>query len=463
MSGGLDFWGKTTQSLDQVHDVFRHWLGDDYDIAALDVVLAVAAAEKLTGDPAWLLVIGGSGAAKTESLSPLAGAGAYVTSTISSEGALLSGTSKKEKSKDATGGLLRKIGESGVLVIKDVTSILSMNRDSRATVLAALREVYDGYWERNLGTDGGRTLTWSGRIVVIGAVTTAWDKAHAVVAAMGDRFLLIRLDTTTGRVGAGRQAMRNTGYETKMRQELTDAVAGIMDTIDTMMDVELTDAEVDHLLALADVVTLARTAVERDFKGDVIDSHAPEMPTRFAKQLTQVVRGGLAIGIERKRAVALATRVAADSTPPLRLHLLLDLLHDPRSTTHAVRIRLQKPRATVDRELQALHMLGLVTVDEVVEDSTVGPRTVWFYELAGDEHKAAIALLGSARNVSTGGYGEEKGEEEQVSPDISGTSSEHAQRSLDIDRLPGRCRECEFHIEHQGHATGCSRPVVVAS
>jgi hypothetical protein len=57
-------------------------------------------------------------------------------------------------------------------------------------MLAALREVYDGRWERNVGTDGGQTLTWTGRIAVVGAVTTAWDVAHRVVSVMGDRFVL---------------------------------------------------------------------------------------------------------------------------------------------------------------------------------------------------------------------------------------------------------------------------------
>src|SRR5262249_54807127 len=97
--------------------------------------------------------------------------------------------------KNATGGLLRKIGDRGILVIKDVTSVLSADRNVRGGVLAALREVYDGRWERNVGSDGGQTLTWVGRIVIVGAVTTAWDTAHAVVAAMGDRFVLIRIDS----------------------------------------------------------------------------------------------------------------------------------------------------------------------------------------------------------------------------------------------------------------------------
>ena len=157
-------------------------------------MLAAIASERLSGDPLWLLLIGGPGAAKTETVQAGAGAGAYVTSTIASEGALLSATSSKSRSKTATGGLLRKIGDHGVLVIKDVTSIISANREIRGQVLAAIREVYDGRWERNVGTDGGQTLTWTGRIIIVGAVTTAWDTAHSVVASMGDRFVCLRID-----------------------------------------------------------------------------------------------------------------------------------------------------------------------------------------------------------------------------------------------------------------------------
>jgi hypothetical protein len=54
---------------------------------------------------------------------------------------------------------------------------------------------------------------------------------------------------------------------------------------------ELSEWELDRLLAAADLVTLARTAVDFADNGDVIDAHAPEMPTRFAKQLVQAVRG----------------------------------------------------------------------------------------------------------------------------------------------------------------------------
>src|SRR5262245_1897204 len=100
-------------------------------------MLAVAASEKVSGDPAGLLIISGPGNPKTETVQATSGLGAHVVSTITSEGALLSGTSQKGRSKNATGGLLRKIGEHGILVIKDFTSILSSHRDARASILAA--------------------------------------------------------------------------------------------------------------------------------------------------------------------------------------------------------------------------------------------------------------------------------------------------------------------------------------
>jgi hypothetical protein len=305
-------------SLAEVHAIFQRWLGDEYDTATLNATLATAAAEQLPGDPPWLMIISGSGNAKTETVSSVSACnGAHVISTITSEGALLSAASKKSRIKGATGGLLRKIGKRGVLIIKDFTSILSMNREVRTAVLAAMREVHDGKWERNVGSDGGQTLTWEGRIVVIGACTTAWDQAHSVIASMGDRFVLVRSNSYTGRIAAGIRAIRNTGDEILMRREMAEAVAGLIGTV-TSRKYNLAPAEEESILRAADVVTLARTGVELDYRGDVIDSHAPEMPTRFAKQLTMLMRGAVAIGMSREDALALVLRCARDSVPQLR-------------------------------------------------------------------------------------------------------------------------------------------------
>jgi hypothetical protein len=197
---------------------------------------------------------------------------------------------------------------------------------------------------------------------------------------MGDRFLIVRMDSADRetRAAAGAQSRRNVGYEEQMRSELSDAVATVLDRADTA-GVDVTDQEADMLLAAADLVTLARTAVDYDYRGDVIDAHAPEMPTRFTKQLVQLVRGAVAIGMERSEAMRLAIRCARDSMPPLRLAILDDLAEHPLSTTADVRKRVDKPRSTVDRQLQSLHFLEVLRCDEVA--STSG-GTLWRYSLS---------------------------------------------------------------------------------
>ena len=105
--------------LAEVHEIFQRWLGKDYDLDTLDAMLAVCASEKLPGDPAWLMIVSGPGNAKTETAQATSGIGAQVVSTITSDAALLSASPRKQRAKEATGGLLRKIGERGCLTIKD--------------------------------------------------------------------------------------------------------------------------------------------------------------------------------------------------------------------------------------------------------------------------------------------------------------------------------------------------------
>ena len=86
------------------------------------------------------------------------------------------------------------------------------------------------------------------------------------------------------------------------------------------------------------------------------------MPTRFAKQLGQILRGGLAMGMARDHARSIALRVARDTMPPLRRLVLLDVADNADTNCAEVVNRLQRPRKSLDRILQELHILGLLTV-----------------------------------------------------------------------------------------------------
>jgi len=97
-----------------------HLPDDDHVLA----VLGAVAANLLDGDPLWILFVGPPGSGKTEVVQRLAGLDYVHPAATLSEAALLSGVAKKATEKDATGGLLRQIGDFGIILTKDFSGVL---------------------------------------------------------------------------------------------------------------------------------------------------------------------------------------------------------------------------------------------------------------------------------------------------------------------------------------------------
>lgn len=340
------------RTLADVEAVFARWIRDDDPVPTRAVLAAYVANRHLDGDPVWLMLVGGSGVGKTERLAPLAALEDVVlASSITGPAALLSGTSQRERAKDASGGLLRRLPPGGgVLVLKDFTSIIDMHRDARAEVLAALREVFDGRWDRNIGTDGGRTLTWQGRCGVLAGCTTAIDSAHAVVSTMGTRFVLVRLHGDPEIAGS---ALSHVGGETRMRAELADAVRGLLEHLPGTP--YAIDRAREPLIALANFVALARSPVDRDQQGEIRLVLDAEAPTRLVKMLAQLWRASGLLGLDRAATWQMVRRVGLDSIPKLRRVCLdtLAVLNGHPSTTD-VSEAVEHPSRTTRRALEDL-------------------------------------------------------------------------------------------------------------
>jgi hypothetical protein len=351
------------RTLAEVETTWGNYLaGDDKDdLVPLHAVLATYAANlHLDGDPVWLMLVAGSSGGKTEHATSLARLPKVaLRSTITGEAALLSGTSSKERAEHATGGLLREVGSQGLLILKDFTTILSLHRETRAQVLAALREVYDGKWSRSVGTDGGQTLEWSGKLGLVACCTSVLDQAHGVIATMGDRYIILRL-SPTGRRERGRRALAHAGREAGMRKELADAVAGLFADGRPADPHELDDKVTERLVTLADLVTLARSPIARDFSGEVNLVLDPEQPTRLVKQLASLYRAAGAVGLDRATSWALVLRVGMDSIPQLRRRALEHLAGKGQASTTAVAAAIAHPTKTTKRALEDLAAHGVL-------------------------------------------------------------------------------------------------------
>jgi hypothetical protein len=77
-----------------------------------------------------LLLVGLSSGGKTEILLACSPLDYIIPTAAITEAALLSGTAPRDRARDATGGLLRQVGDFGILLCKDFTSALSQNRDT---------------------------------------------------------------------------------------------------------------------------------------------------------------------------------------------------------------------------------------------------------------------------------------------------------------------------------------------
>ncbi|HMF96095.1 MAG TPA: hypothetical protein VKE96_17450 [Vicinamibacterales bacterium] len=347
------------RSLAAVEEVFHRWIRDDDLIPTRAVLAAYLANRKLDGDPVWLMLVGGSGVGKSERLTPLAALDDVVLeSSISGPAALLSGTARKDRAKSATGGILRTLPKGGgILLLKDFTSILDMHRDARAELLAALREIYDGRWDRSIGADGGSTLTWTGHLGLIAGCTTAIDSAHAVMSTMGTRFVLVRLRADDK---LAETALKHVGREQPMRDELRDAVRGLLRQPPGVAH-DLSDQRVlARLTALGRFVALARSPVDRDYQGDIRLVLDAEAPTRIVKMFAQFWRAAGLLGLDRSAAWTLVRRVGMDSIPKLRREVLdhlntrrLDGLPISASTTDVAEV-VEHPSRTTRRALEDL-------------------------------------------------------------------------------------------------------------
>jgi hypothetical protein len=349
---------RETKMLVALRQAFQGWLHLP-DPGALYLALGTIAANRLEGDPVWALLVGAPGGGKSELLNAFSNLPDVHPAATLTEAALLSGTPKREKASDAKGGLLRAIGDYGIIVAKDFGSVLSMNRDARAAVLAALREVYDGAWTRHVGTDGGRTLAWSGKVGFLGGCTPTIDRHHAVMGTMGERFILYRIPDVDPNVQA-REALKHAGRERAMRAELASAVTSLL-AAELRTPPARSEEETDALIALSTLVVRARSAVERDgYSREIELVPGPEAPGRLAIVLDRLLAGLDAIGTGRGDAWSVVRKAALDSVPALRLSVLYALHDVTELDTNAVASVVRHPAQTTRRALEDLTAHGLV-------------------------------------------------------------------------------------------------------
>lgn len=354
--------------LQQVEEFFKkHFLLENTDI--IKVVLATIVANKLEGDPLWLLIIAPPSSAKTEIISSLSGIPQiYPLSSLTAH-TLVSGMIDKNndgivdgKNKDKS--LILALNGK-ILALKDFTSVLSMHREQRAEILSQLREIYDGGYKKLFGT--GQITDWEGKIGFIGGVTPIIDTHHAVFQMLGERFIQFRIKSPDP-VKMALKGMDNSGKESAIREELKGAVKSFIGGL------SLPDKQIILPSAIKEKIAYLSAFCVRARSGSVRDSHSrelvytpePEAPPRLAKQFVKLGEGLTVIG-ERGIIIEddyqIIYRVGFDTIPKQRKDIIFILEKSPLSAQDIVK-KIKYPYATIRKILEELRSLNLTSVSD---------------------------------------------------------------------------------------------------
>jgi hypothetical protein len=321
-------------------------------------------AESGDGEPAWLLIVAPPSSGKTEAVRLLDELTAAHLGDVTVAGLL---TWSKRGKPARPVGLLTRV-ERGLVTFGDLSTLLSTSdRGGRDQVFALLRRIYDGEVQRDVGSassaDVDGTLTWSGRLTVLGAVTGVIDNYAAHADALGARWLYCRLPerTTAEKRAAARMARRgNLQHNRETAAKLAAAIA--REARARLGEVELSDAVLDAIEDAALVCRWGRAAVPRHGYGarEIDGLPTIEEPPRLVRQLTTVAHGLLALGCTDDEVITLCRRLALDSMAAVR-RAVLDVLtlgaDDPTTATVAEAAGLH--RAVARRTLEDLEAIGV--------------------------------------------------------------------------------------------------------
>jgi hypothetical protein len=401
-------------SVEDVLDAVRAYLdvapGEEMFVLA---TLAAAVSKTLTNeDPIWLFLIGASGGGKTEAIRLLDPVVDQRVDELTRAGLL----SRDKKGRRV--GLLTKIPRHALVTISDFSTVATMgDHEARARMYGMLRVVYDGSVYRSIGGEvasDGDELEWDGHLTLIAGATPAMDAHTSVEAALGERWLTIRLpESSAARARHRARFVADRREIPQLRDQAQQFTSDLVLEARRRIPDHLDGEHVERLVDLATFVSHARTGVQFEGQGKYrvpVGVPTPEEPTRLVGQLQRFARCAIALGLTAGEALELTATVAIDSVPLARMRTLravIDAGEQGCSVADVHRALLRGNRWAAIHQLDALEAIGVVDViGPNREDDPKATRTYFiakdYRDVCGSVASFSIApdLLGDAADGS---------------------------------------------------------------
>lgn len=342
---------------DDIEKTFRKWMILP-DEGIIKFLVAFMFANKLDAKALWAIIIGPSGGGKTQLLNAFKILTDIVEISTITPNTLLSGMPGPS---DAS--LLPKLSGK-VMLMKDWTSMMSMQREAQGEVMGQFREIWDGSMTKNFGN--GKTRVWNGKVSILAASTQAVDLSQQQYAFLGERFVNYRIIMPDRKIVAHR-SLKNSHLQEQMENEMQNVIYSFFKDIDYDEELknlpEITESLQNELVNLANFSTMARSGVIREYgmKKEVIFVPASEMPTRFTQQLACLALGCMMInkGPLNEVDIKMLYKVALDSIPQTNKMVINEMARGDGQSTSEIAKALGYPTEPIKIYLQNLALLRI--------------------------------------------------------------------------------------------------------
>ena len=150
--------------------------------------------------------------------------------------------------------------------------------------------IYDGRYDRAVGVDGGRHLTWRGHAGFIAGCTPAIDNHHAVVAAARRPVTSCCASPCPTPSPGGQGALTVDGDERRCGATWPPPSLGVLDHLDRRADAAHRRRPGPGRPTGGHDACAAAPTVDRDgYSREIVNVPPPEQPARFAKQLGKLL------------------------------------------------------------------------------------------------------------------------------------------------------------------------------
>jgi len=372
-----------SETYEQLHTRYSDLLkGADHE--ALDISLATIYANTQGDQSISVVLVGAPSTGKTETLLGLSYLEpTYWLSTVTEKTFISGYITEDDEGKQGNKSLLIKLTGNGksTLLFKEFGSIMGMHSGVRTEVVSQLREIADGQLRKTFGT--GEEVSWEGNMGMVAASTPDIENYWATITKLGDRWIFVRLNGEgASRMDVARMVQRRLFDDPELPEDsLEEAAYCHFKNIEEskLFEVRCSEEHLNKIAELADFLAIARTPVEYD-KSGIVMNREPEGPARLSLTLTKlamalaVVRGSIEV---RDEEVQTIQRIVRDSIPRKNFEVL-NALNLGLMTMEDIGVQVSFGSTKAREVLIHFRHLGLVSMDKVKQNDDPGASTgIW--------------------------------------------------------------------------------------